>query len=307
MQRNFDTVLLGSIELFCLAAEQKSFTAASNIAGVTPAAVSRSISRLEDRLGVRLFVRTTRQIRLTDAGTEYYTYCKDALAQLLEAEHAVSGKQGSPSGIIKISIPTTYGHYRVLPMLPQFKRQYPDIAFELHISNRNIDFLEERFDLAIRGRVPPESNFISRKLEDAELVVVAAESYLSSHGEPESPDDLVHHECIQFVLPSTGRLIPWLFREEGVDRDIVTAGSYSCAEDVLGGVTLARNGAGLFQTYRYVVAAELENGILKEVLLPFKGRSRPFNIMYPHGKLIPSRVRVFIDYLTGLQSKVSAV
>lgn len=297
MQRNFDAVLIGSIELFCLAAEQKSFTSASNIAGVTPAAVSRSISRLEERLGVRLFIRTTRQIRLTEAGAEYYTYCKDALAQLLEAEHAVSGKQVSPSGVIKISLPTTYGHYRVLPMLPRFKQQYPDIDFELHISNRNIDFLEERFDLAIRGRVPPESNFISRKLEDAALVVIAAPSYLFSRGEPTQLDDLAKHDCIQFALPSTGRVIPWLFIEHGVERDIVTTGSYSCAEDVLGGVTLAKNGAGLFQTYRYVVEDELKNGTLTEVLTTFKGRSRPFSLMYPHGKLIPARVRVFIDYL----------
>ena len=302
MQRSFDAVLIGSIELFCLAAEQKSFTLASNLAGVTPAAVSRSITRLEARLGVRLFVRTTRQIRLTDAGHEYYSYCKEALQQLLEAEHAVSGKQTKPAGTIKISIPTTYGHYRILPLLPGFKEQYPDIDFDLHISNRNVDFLEERFDLAIRGRVPPESNFISRPLEDAELVVVAAGDYLRKYGEPKTLAELERHECIQFELPSTGRQIPWLFVDNGVEIDLATAGSYRCSEDVLGGVTLARSGAGLFQTYRYVVEAELESGALVEVLPAFKGRSRPFHVMYPHGKLLPSRVRVFIDYLmTALQ------
>jgi DNA-binding transcriptional LysR family regulator len=297
MQRNFDAVLIGSIELFCLAAEQKSFTLAANLAGVTPAAVSRSITRLESRLGVRLFVRTTRQIRLTDAGHEYYAYCREALQQLVEAEHAVSGRQTRPAGTIKISVPTTYGHYRILPLLPRFKEQYPEIDFELHISNRNVDFLEERFDLAIRGRVPPESNFISRPLEDAELVVVAATSYLEKHGEPATLDDLTRHECIQFELPSSGRLIPWLFRDGAKEIELATSGSYRCSEDVLGGVTLARSGAGLFQTYRYVVEEELRRGSLVEVLAAYKGRSRPFHVMYPHGKLLPSRVRVFIDYL----------
>ena len=303
MQRNFDAVFLGSIELFCLAAEQKSFTVASNLAGITPAAVSRSITRLEERLGVRLFVRTTRQIRLTDAGNEYYAYCRDALQQLAEAETVVTGKQASPVGVIKISIPTTYGHYRILPLLPEFRKRYPGISFDLHISNRNVDFLAEQFDLAIRGRVPPESNFISRKLEDCEVIVIASKTYLEARGEPKTLDDLAHHDCIQFELPSSGRHVPWLFYENGKARDIITTGSYSCSEDVLGGVTLARNGAGLFQTYRYNAEDDLRRGNVVEVLQAFNGRSRPFNVMYPHGKLLPSRVRVFIDYLmTELQS-----
>jgi DNA-binding transcriptional LysR family regulator len=300
MQRTFDTVLIGSIELFCLAVEQKSFTSASHIAGITPAAVSRSISRLEKRLGVRLFVRSTRQIRLTDAGAAYYAHCKDALVHLQEAENAVSGNQKNLGGVIKISLPTTYGHYRVLPALPAFKEKYPLIEFDLHISNRNIDFLEERFDLAIRARVPPESNFISKKLEDADLIIVASSEYLAKHGYPSDLEDLENHECIQFSLPSTGRMVPWLFLDNGVERDILTKGTYSCAEEVLGGVTLAKSGAGLYQTYRYVVEDDLKNGSLIEVLKPFSGRYRQFSIMYPHGKLIPSRVRVFIDYLATL-------
>ena len=297
MRRNFDAVFLGSIELFCLAAEQKSFTLASNLAGITPAAVSRSINRLEERLGVRLFVRTTRQIRLTDPGNEYYAYCRDALQQLAEAESAVLGKHVSPSGVIKISMPTTFGHYRILPLLPEFKKRYPGITFDLHISNRNIDFLAEQFDLAIRGRVAQDSNFICRKIEDSELLVIGSNGYLQSHGEPKTLDELAQHECIQFQLPSTGRHVPWLFKEGGIERDIATTGSYSCSQDVLGGVSLARNGAGLFQTYRYVVEAELKSGAVVEVLNAYSGRSRPFNLMYPHGKLLPSRVRVFIDYL----------
>jgi DNA-binding transcriptional LysR family regulator len=118
MTRQFDDILLGSIELFCSTAELGSFTAAANVAAVTPAAVSRAVSRLEARLGVRLFVRTTRSLALSDAGREYYEQCRAALNQLVEAERLVTGRQSAPSGVLRISMPTPYGHYRVLPLLP---------------------------------------------------------------------------------------------------------------------------------------------------------------------------------------------
>ncbi|MFP3244818.1 MAG: LysR family transcriptional regulator, partial [Paraburkholderia sp.] len=133
MQRQFDDLLLGSIELFCLAAETGSFTAAANSAGVTPAAVSRSVARLEERLSVRLFVRTTRQIRLTDSGRRYFEQCRDALTQLAEAEREATGQQTAPSGVLRISMPTPYGHYRVLPLLAEFRERYPLVQVETHL------------------------------------------------------------------------------------------------------------------------------------------------------------------------------
>lgn len=297
MKRQFDDILLGSIELFCLAAELSSFTAAATAAGVTPAAVSRSVSRLEERLGVRLFVRTTRRIRLTDGGQAYFEQCRQALTQLVDAERAVTGQQAVPSGLVRISMPTPYAHYRVLPLLPAFRARYPDVHFEVHLSNRNIDFAGEGYDLVIRGRTPADSSLIARKLEDAELVVVAAPAYLSRAGTPASLGDLKNHDCIQFELPSSGRKIPWLFRQNGKDVDVLTEGGYSCSEDILGGVTLARHGAGLFQTYRYFVAQELQDGSLIELLPAHGGRSRPFTLLYPHGRHLASRVRTFVDFL----------
>jgi DNA-binding transcriptional LysR family regulator len=154
MKRNFDDLLLGSIELFCLAAELSSFTAAAAAASVTPAAVSRSVSRLEDRLGVRLFVRTTRQIRLTESGRVYFEQCRQALSQLVDAERLVTGEQAAPAGLLRISMPTPYAHYRVLPLLPKFRKLYPQVQLDVHLSNRNIDFADEGYDLAIRGRAP---------------------------------------------------------------------------------------------------------------------------------------------------------
>jgi DNA-binding transcriptional LysR family regulator len=297
MRRQFDDVLLGSIELFCLAGELGSFTAAAAAAGVTPAAVSRSVARLEERMGVRLFVRTTRQIRLTDVGRAYFEECRQALAQLIEAERMATGQQLRPVGTLRISVPTTYAHYRLLPLLPAFREQHPEVQLEVHVSNRNVDFSEEGYDLAIRVRAPADSTLIARHLEDAELVVVASPDYLAARGTPAVLDDLNRHECIQFDLPSSGRRIPWLFRDQGKDVEIAGDGGYVLSEDVLGGVTLARHGAGLFQTYRFIVEDDLRDGRLVAVLPAFGGRSRPFSLLYPHGRHLPLRVRSFIDFL----------
>ncbi len=297
MKRHFDDLQLGSIELFCLAAEAGSFTAAAQLAGVTPAAVSRSILRLEQRLGSRLFARTTRSIRLTEAGRNFFLQCSQALTQLVEAQQEVMGAQTTPSGLLRISLPTTYGHHRILPLLPKFRALYPQVSVDIHLGNRNIDFVGEGYDLAIRVRAQPDSSMIARLLEDAKLVVVASPDYLQKAGTPQTLEDLVQHDCIQFELPSSGRRISWLFQENGEDREVMSDGGYSCSDDVLGGVTLAKHGAGVFQTYKFIVEKELADGSLIEVLQPYAGRSRPYTLLYPHGRYVPQRVRAFVDFL----------
>src|SRR5262249_34808651 len=244
MKRHFDDVLLGSIELFCLAVESGTFTAAALAAGVTPAAVSRSIARLEKRLGVRLFVRSTRSIRLTAGGKAYFEQCRAALNQLVDAERQAAGEQEQPSGTVRITAPTTYAHYRLLLLLPAFRAKYPLIKLEVHISNRNVDLVDENFDVAIRVRTQPDSTIVARLLEDAPLVAVASPAYLKRFGSPKTLADLERHECIQCDRPSKGRPISWLFNEDGHEKKIVPTGNYTCSEDALGGVTLAKAGAG---------------------------------------------------------------
>ncbi|MCU6616806.1 LysR family transcriptional regulator [Achromobacter mucicolens] len=295
MTRHFDDLQLGSIEMFCLAAELSSFTAAANVAGVTPAAVSRSVSRLEARLGIRLFVRSTRHIRLSDEGRAYFEQVRPAIAQLVDAERQVGG-QGA-AGRLRISLPTPYAHYRVLPLLPAFRDKYPNVDVHVHISNRNVDFADDGYDLSVRGRAPDDSALIARKLEDAELVVVGAPEYLRRRGTPQALADLAVHDCIQFDRPSSGRRIPWTFQVDGEAVDIVTDGAYGTGEDVLGGVTLARAGAGLFQTYRFVVEDDLREGRLTEVLQQHGGSTRPFVLLYPHARHVSRRVRAFVDFL----------
>jgi DNA-binding transcriptional LysR family regulator len=297
MSRQFDDLRLGSIELFCLTAQHQGFTAAAKVAGLTAAAVSRSVARLEERLGVRLLMRTTRQVRLTEVGQRYFDQCRQALGQLSEAEREASGQQLKPSGLVRISLPTSYGHYRVLPLLPAFSRKYPDIEIELQLSNRNVDFTDEGFDLAVRGRVQPDSGLVARKLEDAPLLIAASPAYLKRHRAPRTPEELARHECIQFVLPSSGQVVPWLLQSQGRVAEWPTQGKLRCAEDILGPITLARAGAGLVQTYRFLIEGDLREGRLVEVLADHAGASRPFSLIYPGNRHMPLRVRVLIDYL----------
>ncbi len=280
-----------------MTAELGGFTAAAHEAGVTPAAVSRSISRLETRLGVRLFARTTRKISLTDAGRTYFAQCRQALDQLIEAERDIGGWQSVPSGVVRLSLPTPYGQFRILPLLAEFSAEYANVRFDVHTSNRNIDFVGDGYDLAVRARTPPDSGLIARKLEDAEVVVVAAPGYLRRAGTPKTTGDLKNHDCIQFVLPSSGRPIPWSFRVDGRDVDVATQGTYSCLEDVTAGVALTLSGAGLYQVYRFIVEQEIARGELTEVLTGLSGRSRPFSLLYPHKAHMPLRVRTVIDFL----------
>jgi DNA-binding transcriptional LysR family regulator len=297
MRRQFDDILLGSIELFCLAAELRSFTAAAVEAGVTPAAVSRSVTRLEERLGVRLFARTTRQIRLTEAGQAYFEQCREALARLLEAEREVTGQQAEPRGLLRISVPTTYGHYRVLPLLPEFRRLHPGVKVEVNLSNRNVDFADEGYDLSIRVRPPSDLNLIGRKLEDAAVVTVASREYLERRGVPQTLGELARHECVAFELPSSGRQVRWLFRDGGRDIEVPVESGVTVTDDVLGCAAIARHGGGVTQILRFIVQADLDSGRLVEVLEQYGGRSRPIYLLYPSNQHLPLRVRSFVDFL----------
>ena len=288
---------LGSIELFCKAAELASFTAAAHLLGVTPAAVSRSVGRLELRLGARLFVRTTRHIRLTDDGRAFYEQCTQALSQITEASRAVAGQQRVASGTLKLSVPTTYAHHRVLPLLPKFAKAYPEVHVDVSISNRTIDFVEDGFDLAIRLGVQQDSALVARKLEDATLGVFAAPSYLKKSGVPAQIVDLKQHACIQFVMPSTGRALPWLFSEAGTHIERTFGGQVRVHDDALGCVNYARAGGGLCQIYHFIASESVRRRELVEVLEPFGGRSRPFSILYPQNRHMSARVRVFIAFL----------
>lgn len=297
-------IQLSTIQMFCKAAELGSFTTAAQALGITPAAVSRGIARLEGRLAVPLFIRTTRSMQLSNDGVLYYEQCKGALAQIEDAERSLSGRQIQASGRLRISVPTTYGHYRLIPNLPLFTKQYPNIHLELNISNRNIDFVEEGFDLAIRLGTPPDSRLVARHLEDARLGIYASLDYLRKHGTPRALKDLTDpatkHQLLGFVLPSSGRVLPWLFTENHIPVELSIRPNLEVTDDPLGCVNLANSGLGLVQTFEWI-AKQAPN--LQEVLKPYNGRSRAFHLLSPKSRLLSARVRAFVEFITTLSSK----
>lgn len=298
MARVFDPVQLGSIELFCKAAELGSFTGAAEALGLTPASVSRSIARLEARLGVRLFNRTTRSVRLTAGGALYHAQCQQALEQIAEAERAVTGQQAEPRGLVRVSVGTVYGHHRVVPMLPGFMAAYPGVEIELNVSNRNVDFVEDGHDLAIRLGEPRDSRLVSRRLEDATVGIFASPDYLRRRGTPTTLDALQQHDLIQFILPSSGRPMPWILRSpDGDDIDFSFRSRQRVHEDVLAGLGWAMAGGGLFQIYHFVAREAVQAGRLVEVMQSHGGRSRPFHVLYPQNRHLSARVRAFVAYL----------
>jgi DNA-binding transcriptional LysR family regulator len=265
--------------------------------GTTPSVVSRAISRLEARLGVQLLRRTTRRLSLTEAGLLYLEQSRAAFELIDGAERSIQGQDGELNGRVRLSVPTTYGHYRLPALLGGFARHYPQVRIELSISNRNVDLVAEGYDLAIRLGPLPDSGLIGRKLEDARLCVVAAPDYLRRAGTPHSVDELPAHACLPFVMPSSGRVGPWLFCEQGIDREWIPEASVQVSDDVLGTVSLAEHGMGICQTYDFIVRERIQSGRLVPLLEQSGGRSRPFSVIFPPHRQLSAASRALIDFL----------
>jgi DNA-binding transcriptional LysR family regulator len=296
MSRRFD--YLDDVEVFLAVAESGSFTAGAVALSTTASVLSRAVTRLEARLGSQLLRRTTRRISLTDAGQAYLDQARNAFSLLDEAERQARGQDGELGGRVRISVPTTYGHYRLPPLLAQFSRQHPAVQVELNITNRNVDMVAEGYDLAIRLGHLPDSGLVARKLEDAALCLVAAPGYLRAAGTPATLEDLQAHQCIPFVMPSTGRIAPWLFRDGADDMDVVPAPFVQVSDDVLGVVSLARQGMGICQSYDFIVRELIERGELVELLPHLRGRGRPFSLVYAPHRSQSAAARALIEVLT---------
>lgn len=296
MSRKFD--YLGDVEVFIAVVEHGSFTAGAVALSTTPSVLSRAVTRLEARLGRQLLQRTTRRVGLTEAGRLYLEQVRSAFSLLDEAERDVQGQEGELAGRVRLSVPTSYGHYRLPPLLAQFARQYPRVQIEVNITNRNVDLVAEGFDLAIRLGHMPDSGVVARKLEDAALLVVASPDYLGRMGTPQTLEDLQRHLCLPFIMPRTGRLAPWVFRDGDRDVDWLPSSSIEISDDVLGVVSLAEQGVGLCQSYEFIVRDRMQRGRLVEVLPQLRGRSRPFSVIYAPHRRQSAAARAMIDLLT---------
>ena len=297
MSRKYDH--LSDVETFVTVVERGSLTAAAVAMSTTPSVVSRALARLEKRLGVQLLRRTTRSLGLTDAGQLYLEQTRAALALIDDAERAVQAEGGEVSGRIRVSAPTTYGHYRLPGLLQRFSERYPAVRLEVNISNRNVDLVAENFDFAIRQGALKDSGMVARKLEDAQLVLVCAPGYAQRRGLPRDLEALRAHDCLSFLLPSTGRAVPWQFRSDGADVEWPPATSVQVTDDALGVVSLAEAGLGICQTFRFIAQERLERGVLLEVLPGLQGRSRPFSLIYTPQRRMTAAARAFATCLLG--------
>ncbi|RWA51075.1 LuxR family transcriptional regulator [Cupriavidus sp. UYMSc13B] len=297
MSRKFE--YLADVEILLAVVDHGSFTAAAIALSTTASVLSRAVSRLEARLGQQLMRRTTRRIGLTDAGRSYLEQARSAFDLLEGAERAVrSQDDGALSGRVRISAPTTYGHYRLPALLKPFVARHPQVRLELNITNRNVDLVAEGFDMAIRLGHLPDSGLVARKLEDARLRLVATPDYLSRAGTPAALDDLQRHTCLPFVMPRTGRYGPWSFRVNGEDLEWLPTSVLEVSDDVLATVSLAEQGIGICQTYDFIVRERLASGRLVELMPELGGRTRPFSLVYSPHRHQSVAARALIDTLT---------
>jgi len=296
MSRKFD--YLGDVEVFIAVVEHGSFTAAAVALSTTPSVLSRAVTRLEARLGRQMLQRTTRRVGPTEAGRVYLEQARSAFSLLDDAERDGRGQEGDLTGRVRLSVPTTYGHYRLPPLLARFTQQYPRVQVELNITNRNVDLIAMAFDLAIRLGQLPDSGLVSRKLEDAALLLVASPDYLHRRGKPQTLEELQRHQCLPFIMPRTGRIAPWVFRDEGLDIDWLPGSTIEISDDVLGVVSLAEQGMGICQSYEFIVRDRIQRGQLVEVLPHLRGRTRPFSVLFAPHRRQSAATRAMIDLLT---------
>lgn len=293
--RRFDH--LADLETFVTVVETGSMTAGAVALGTTPSVVSRAIVRLETRLGCQLLRRTTRRIGLTDAGRLYLEQAKGAFGLIDDAERAIQQNGAEIVGRIRLSVPTTYGHYRLPERLARFMALHPGVKVDVNITNRNVDLIAEGYDFAIRLGALKDSGLVARKLEDAPLGLFASPEYLNRMGIPDSLDALQQHRCILFLIPSTGRALPWQVRQLGEDVDWMPEAALEVTDDPLGVVSLAESGLGICQAYDFIVADRFARGTLVEILPELRGRSRSFSLIYAPHKTLTAAAKAFIEVM----------
>jgi DNA-binding transcriptional LysR family regulator len=288
---------LNTVELFCAAAKAHSFTAAATTLGTTPSAISKAVQRLENRLGIKLFQRTTRAVRLTDEGHAYFQTCHQALESIQEVEKALTGHR-MPRGVLRLSLPYSYGIKRVIPLIPRYVERYMgQVKIVAHLSNSVTDFVTQDFDMAIRLGHVQDSRLVARTLEQTQFRVVVSPAYVRRHGMPSRPEELPQHSCLGLLMPNSGRVMPWTFATgNGATSDVVVNPSM-IFDHPLGILAAALNDAGFARLLDFTVDDEIRSGRLVEVLSGFRPPAQPVSAVYPSNRQVSARVRTFLDFL----------
>ena len=271
-----------------------SLSAAARELGLSPALVSRRLAALEARLGVRLVNRTTRSLHLTVEGSRYYDACTRVLAEIEEADAAVSAGRVEPQGALKVALPASFGHQHVAPLVPQFAARYPKVQLALSLSDRSVNLMDEGFDVAVCIADLQDSSLAARKLAPNRRVVCASPAYLAAHGIPHTPEDLAKHNC----LVASEFVSNWEYKAADERSAAVRVqGRYACDNwEVLREWALAGLGIALKSTWD--VYRHLQDGSLVALLPGYTFHSDvAIYAVYPHRRFLPAKTRVFIEFL----------
>lgn len=285
------------IQIFVRVAELGNLSAAGRELRHSAAVVSNRIARLEERLGVRLLNRTTRRVGLTTEGDVYYRHCLRILAEMEEAENAIANQKNTTRGPVTLTCPVAYGNKFVAPIIPKFVEKNPDVQIRLHLSDRLLDLLQDKVDLAIRVAELRESSLIVRKLANNRRVLVASPDYLAKHGTPATPHDLLNHNCLLLRFPGS-RQYQWTL--QGPDQEDPLTLSVSGSMDSDNGEILTRwclDGHGIALKSLWEVGDLMDQGRLVPVLSDYTPPAHAIYALYPENRYLPNRVRAFVDFL----------
>lgn len=289
---------LAAFKTFVTCAEQGSFTAAARKLRASASAVTKTVSRLEDDLGVRLFNRTTRQIALTSHGQVLLERARSILHEIDETENLLSDRNTSPQGTVRLVVPNLFGRLYLVPALAEFSHRHPDVKLQVHFSDRPVDLIEAGYDLAVHTGEMADSSTIRRQLTRGRMVTAAAPGYLRRHGRPETPDDLLQHNCLH------GRFgYKWAFRSpQGGRQTVQVSGNLALYNgDALR--EAAVQGLGVVHSTHLALRHDLEAGRLEEVLADYAIQGPPISVCFPSRQHLPARVRAVIDFLVEITAR----
>jgi DNA-binding transcriptional LysR family regulator len=286
---------LKQIESFVAVATKGSLTAAAHAEGVAPAVIGRRIDALEERLGVKLLVRTTRRITLTHEGSAFLEDCQRLLADLANAEASVSAGGVKASGHLRITAPAGFGRRHVAPLVPAFLAQHPEVSLSLNLSDRVVDIVNEGVDCAVRVGDLPDSSLVSVRLAENRRLCVATPAYLARAGVPATPADLARHQCLTLSSESS-QSRGWAFQVDGQVTHLRPGGRLDCSDgQVLH--TWCRQGLGIAWRSTWEVEQEVARGELQVVLQDYAAPPNGVYAVFPQRKHLPLRVRLWVDFL----------
>ncbi|MBD8876349.1 LysR family transcriptional regulator [Roseibium polysiphoniae] len=283
---------LQSLEVFIAVAEAESFSAGARRVGLSAPSATRGINALEDRLGARLFTRTTRRVRLTDVGKTYLEDARHILAQLQAADDAAAGAASNPVGVLRLTCPNEFGRIYVAPVLTDFLDTYSDVSADVVMVDRVVNMVEEGFDIAVRIGPLPSSGLVAVRVGQVRRMVCATPDYFKRNGLPKTPADLVQHQIVAAAPVSP--FVDWRFGKD--QSETVRLTPRLRVSSVAAAISVARQGWGLTRVLSYQIGTDLQDGTLQPILEEHEPEPLPIHLVHLEGRRAPAKVRTFIDF-----------